>query len=137
MAVSDLYTVDTGTATSGDVLTYATGTTNADGTWTVSKPISIYNPNPQIKAIRDPFAGKTTKTIDDVFKKKTFWDGVEWEEYTSYIPRKSITGKIIIGKMHKRWRSASMPYRGPNGIGNHKQFAKTKELFEGKLKGTA
>lgn len=127
MTFNDLYTVDTGTA--------ATSTTNTtDGTWTV--PVSIYQPQPQIK-IKDPYAGFKKKTAKEVFKKKGFWDDVKWEEYTSYIPRKSITGKIIIGKMHKRWRSASMPYRGPNGIGNHKQFAKTKELFEGKLKGTA
>ena len=68
--------------------------------------------------------------------KRDFWDGVEWKEFTSYVPRKSITGKWIVGKMHKRWRTPPMKHRGV-GLGNFKQFAKTKELFAEKLRGKA
>ena len=68
--------------------------------------------------------------------KRDFWDGVNWEKYTAYFPRKSITGKWIVGKIHKRWRTPPIEHRGV-GLGNHKQYATNKELFEAKLKGTA
>ncbi len=143
MTFDDMYTVDTGTATTGDTLTYTTGTTSGDGGWT---PVKIYNPEPQIK-IKDPYAGKTVKTVDDIIKKKAFWDGVEWEEFKTYRPRKSITGKIIIGKMHKRHKKIVI--KGFTSRTGHvistvlgretsrTQYANTKELFEEKLKGKA
>lgn len=63
--------------------------------------------------------------------KRNFWDGVNWEKYTAYFPRKSITGKWIVGKMHKRWRTREvLP-------GHFKQYATAKELFKEKLKGKA
>ena len=67
---------------------------------------------------------------------RDFWDGVNWEKYTAYFPRKSITGKWIMGKIHKRWRTPPIEHRGV-GLGNHKQYATNKELFTEKLKGKA
>lgn len=134
MAISNLYTVNTGTATTGDILTYnTTSSAWTSSTWTIETVIKI----------------KTTKLSVNVPAKpaiiKDFWDGVKWKEHTSYWPRKSITGKIIIGKMHKRHRKVVI--RGSTTrIGNvintvlsrttpHTQYAKTKELFTEKLKG--
>ena len=111
-----------GTATNGDVMTWSTGTSTTD-TWVMHEPLA---PPPRASAappqVRDPFV------------KRDFWHGVEWKSYTSYVPRKSITGKWIIGPMFKRWRTPSMEYRG-KGLGVHKQFAGKKELFEEKLRG--
>ena len=87
----------------------------------------------QLRITKNPFNASTKR---DVQVKKGFWDDVEWKEYTSYLPRKSITGKIIIGKMHKRWRTPEPRMRG-KGLGTFNQFAKTKELFEEKLRGKA
>jgi hypothetical protein len=125
MALSDLYTVNGGTPATGDTLTYtvatATGTSSTSG-------FTFHNSEDQLyfkKAAKHQPAVKRDPHI-----KKDFWDGVEWKEHTSYIPRKSITGKIIIGKMHKRWRV-------PGPRASMTQYAKTKELFEEKLKGRA
>lgn len=119
--MSKLHTVNTGTATTGDVLTFS----DTSSTWSIAPVIKI----------------KITKRSVNIPARpiiiKDCWEGVEWKEHTSYMPRKSITGKIIIGKMHKRWRAPSIEFRGPNGIGNHTQYAKTKELFEEKLRGKA
>ena len=128
MAKSDLYTVDTGTATTGAVLTYS----DSSSTWS-AKPVflpSISDPNTGIG--RAVAAAVTVKKPPQ----KGFWDGVEWNEYTAYFPRKSITGKWIVGKMHKRWRTPPIEHRGV-GLPNHKQYATTKELFTEKLKGKA
>jgi len=130
MAVSTLYDVDTtdGTTNTSDVLTYS----DSSATWGTA-PVKIYNGGvDQIRITKTPVHAPSRRVI----VKKDFWDGVEWEEHTSYIPRKSITGKIIIGKMHKRWRTPPVEHRG-KGLGTYKQFAKTKELFEEKLKGKA
>ena len=79
-------------------------------------------------------AAKAKPVKREVHVKKGFWDGVEWKEHASYIPRKSITGKIIIGKMHKRHKNSGMRGMGPRIL---TQYAKTKELFEEKLRGKA
>ena len=55
----------------------------------------------------------------------------EWRKTTSLWPRRSITGKMIVGSMHKRGRT----YHGRRGDLRDREFAKTKELFEEKLKG--
>ena len=122
--------------------TYNTGTTTAvSTTWTTSgtstDKIKIYNGGKDQLQFKKGASLRGPATKRDVRVKKGFWDGVEWKEHTSYFPRKSITGKIIIGKMHKRWRSPPIEHRGPNGIGNFTQYAKTKELFEEKLRGKA
>ncbi len=127
MAMSDLYTVDSGSTTTSDVLTYNT----TSDTW---KPVKIYNGGRDQLQFKKAAKPKAVKR--EVHVKKGFWDGVEWEEYTSYVPRKSITGKIIIGKMYKRWRTPPPRSRG-KGLGVFKEFAKTKELFEEKLRGNA
>ena len=134
MAVSDFYDVDTSGTATNDTLTYTTDS-GTGGTWSSTSTIAIYDPQPQIQ-IRDPYAGSIKQSAKELFKEKDFWDGVEWEEHTSYMPRKSITGKIIIGKMYKRWRTPEPKYRG-QGLGVSKQFAKKKELFQEKLKGEA
>ena len=63
------------------------------------------------------------------------------------MPRKSITGKIIVGKMHKRHKKIVIP--GSTTTKGHvistvlgretsrTQYAKPKELFQEKLKGQA
>lgn len=133
-----------------DTYTWNIGTTSTSRTWTTSNTssgyVQVYNPRPQIK-IKDPNAGRATKTVDDIHRKKEFWDGVEWEEFKTYRPRKSITGKIIIGKMHKRHKKIVI--KGYTSRAGHvistvlgretsrTQYANTKELFEGKLKGKA
>lgn len=108
------------TATVTTTMTWATGTTTNSG-WAMHAPAP---PPPLPPAIQNPFV------------KKDFWDGVDWKEYTSYVPRKSITGKWIIGSMYKRWRTPPPLHRG-NGLGTFKQFAGKKELFEEKLRGNA
>lgn len=129
--IDNLYTVNTGTVTTGDVLTF----NNTSSTWMFAPPIKI----------------KTTKLSVNVPAKpviiKEFWDGVEWKEIKTWRPRRSITGKIIIGKMHKRHKKVVIPgstTRTGNVINTvldratfHTQYAKTKELFEEKLKGKA
>lgn len=57
----------------------------------------------------------------------------EWHKTTSLWPRRSITGKMIVGSMCKRGRT----YHGRRGDLRDRQFAKDKELFEEKLKGNA
>lgn len=109
----------TGT-TSTATMTWTTGTT-AGSAWAMYEPAP---PPPRMPATvkRNPFV------------KKDFWDGVDWKEYTSYVPRRSITGKIIIGKMYRRTKAV----RKIEGAAyKYKQFAKTKELFEEKLRGKA
>lgn len=120
--IDNLYTVNTGTVTTGDVLTYNnTSSAWTSSTWTIETAI------------------KTKLSVNVPAKPaiiKEFWEGVEWKEHTSYLPRKSITGKWIIGKMHKRWRTPDPVNRG-QGLGVFKEFANTKELFAEKLKGKA
>lgn len=122
MTTDNLYTVNTGTVTTGDVLTFS----DSSSTWSIASTIKM-----QITKTPIHIPAKRAVQV-----KKGFWDDVEWKEYTSYFPRKSITGKIIIGKMHKRWRTPEPKMRG-QGLGIFKEFAKTKELFEEKLKGKA
>lgn len=110
------------TATVTTTMTWATGTTTNSG-WAMHAPAPP-PPLPLPPAIQNPFV------------KKDFWDGVDWKEYTSYVPRRSITGKWIIGSMYKRWRTPPPRHRG-KGLGNFKQFAGKKELFEEKLRGNA
>ncbi len=127
MAGGSWTTYSTGTATSGSTTWTSSGTTTTG--------IRIYQGNiDQIRITKTPIHAPSRRVV---VKEKGFWEGVEWKEYTAYFPRKSITGKIIIGKMHKRWRTPPIEHRGPNGIGNFTQYAKTKELFEEKLKGKA
>ncbi len=57
----------------------------------------------------------------------------EWRKTTSLWPRRSITGKMIVGSMYKRGRNHYADGRCPGAT----EFATAKELFEGKLKGTA
>ena len=123
---SQTWTIDTGTSDTSPTYTNS-GTSN---------DIRIYNGGiDQIRITKAPLIhGEKIKR--DPFMKRDFWDGVEWKEYTSYIPRKSITGKIIIGKMHKCWRTPEPRMRG-KGLGIFTQYAKTKELFEEKLRGKA
>lgn len=111
-----------------------TGTTNSSATWTTDA-----SSNTSHKWVRrlPAMVAKPEPIKRDPFMKKDFWDGVEWKEYTSYIPRKSITGKWIIGPMHKRWRTPPIEHRGPNGIGTFHQYAGKKELFGEKLRGNA
>jgi len=112
-----------GTATT-ETMTWTTGTSTTD-TWVMHEPLApprTASPKPPLR--RDPFI------------KKDFWHGVEWKLYTSYVPRKSITGKWIIGPMYKRWRTPAPMDRG-KGLGTFKQFAGKKELFEEKLRGNA
>ena len=118
---------------SGTSTNTSTVTTNATTSGSDYYGIKIYNPEPQLtfkKGARIRTQRSPVKAV------KGFWHGVEWEKYTSYVPRKSITDKWIIGKMYKRWRTPPMEHRG-KGLGNHKQFAKHKELFQEKLKGKA
>jgi len=132
--MSDLYIVDSGTVTTGNVLTYTT--TNTGSIWVAHEPLA---PPPRVSPIPPP--------VLDPFIKREFWDDVEWKEYTSYMPRKSITGKIIIGKMHKRSKKDIIKggtYHTSNVTNTildraipHTQYAKTKELFEEKLRGKA
>ena len=137
MAVSDTYTWNIGTTSTST--TWTTGSTSTDY-------VQVYDPKPQIR-IKDPYAGRVTKTVDDIRRKKEFWDGIKWEEFKTYRPRKSITGKIIIGKMHKRHKKIVIKgYTNRTGhvistvLGretSRTQYANTKELFEEKLKGKA
>jgi len=117
---------------------YNSGTATHTTTWTTSGTsttgIKIYNGGKDVLQFKKGAKIKAVKRVHQA--KKGFWDDVEWKEYTSYIPRKSITGKIIIGKMHKRWRTPEPRMRG-KGLGNFTQFAKTKELFQEKLRGKA
>lgn len=119
-----IQTWNTGTST----IDIATDTSNytVSGTNTVR---AVFKKAPRKKARK-----RTNPTVRTPVK--DFWDGVEWKAYTSYIPRKSITGKIIIGKMYKRWRTPEPKMRG-KGLGTFKQFANHKELFQEKLKGKA
>lgn len=91
-----------------------------------------------LPSTNDPNTGIGSATTGVVKRppSRDFWDGVNWEKYTAYFPHKSITGKWIVGKMHKRWRSPPIEHRGV-GLGNFKQYATTKELFKEKLKGNA
>lgn len=57
----------------------------------------------------------------------------EWRKTTSLWPRRSITGKMIIGSMCKR----GVTYYGGHGDYRVREFAKNKELFIEKLKGKA
>ncbi|MEE8234356.1 MAG: hypothetical protein V3R41_06725, partial [Gammaproteobacteria bacterium] len=75
----------------------------------ISKPENLFKPKVKVRDL----------------PKKGFWDGVEWKAYNAYFPRKSITGKWIVGKIHKRWRTPPIEHRGV-GLGNHKQYATTK-----------
>ena len=120
------WTVGTSTATVSGTTTFTSSGTSTHG-------IKIYNASPQLVFKK---AAKIRTQTSPVKAVKGFWHGVEWKEYTSYVPRKSITDKWIIGKMYKRWRTPSMEYRG-KGLGNHTQFANHKELFQEKLKGNA
>lgn len=128
MTTSDPYIVNAGTATTGDVLTYS----NPRGTWS-AEPVFLPSTNDP-----DTGIGRTARTLVTVKKppQKGFWDGVEWDEYTAYVPRKSITDTWIIGKMYKRWRTPPIEARGI-GLGTFKQYATRKELFTEKLKGKA
>jgi hypothetical protein len=114
--------------------TYNTGTTTTSSTWTSSG--GTVTTVRSLDHLHFKKAAKAAPVKRDPFVKKGFWDDVEWKEHTSYFPRKSITGKIIIGKMHKRWRTPEPRMRG-QGLGNFTQYAKTKELFEEKLRGKA
>lgn len=113
--------------------TISAGTTISVTDWTSSGTSTNYaygqinfrpkkSPKPKVK-IRD-------------IPKRDFWDGVKWKEFIAYAPRKSITGKWIIGPMYKRWRTPPVKHRGV-GLGNFKQYASKKELFQEKLKGNA
>jgi hypothetical protein len=118
---------------SGTSTNTSTVITNATTSGSDYYGIKIYNPEPQLtfkKAARIPTQRSPVKVVKD------FWDGVEWKEHTSYVPRKSITDKWIIGKMYKRWRTPEPRMRG-KGLGTFKQFANHKELFQEKLKGKA
>lgn len=129
MAITDTNTVITGTT--------ATYTNTSTVSTADIYGIKIYHPESQI-VIRNPMSMSVTQTRHRPTRNevKDFWDGVEWEEYTSYIPRISITKRVIIGKMYKRWRTPAPMDRG-KGLGIFKQFANHKELFEEKLKGNA
>ena len=137
------YTFTTETGTGGTSSTTGTVWTKGDGT-------STYVMHKQIKRKRkivDPHAGSVKKTAQEIHKKREFWDGVEWKDHTSYIPRKSITGKIIVGKMHKRTkkliiegsisRMANITHTVLGRETSRTQYAKSKELFQEKLKGQA
>lgn len=139
MAIST-WTVDTGTTTvSGCTFT-------SSGTSTYStKPFRI-QPGPQLVFKKAAKLRSQTSPVKRI-PVKDFWHGVEWEEHKSYMPRKSITGKIIIGSMHKRYKKVVMPgstRRSGHVINtvlgratSHTQYANTKELFQEKLKGKA
>jgi hypothetical protein len=116
---------------------YQTGTSTVDITTNTSN-YTISGTNTVHAVFKKAPRRKARKRTNPTVKAqvKDFWDGVEWKPYTSYIPRKSITGKIIIGKMFKRWRTPAPMDRG-KGLGVFKQFAKQKELFQEKLKGKA
>ncbi len=57
-----------------------------------------------------------------------------WCKTMSLWPKKSITGKMILGRVNKRWKT----YHGPHGnLHDQYQYATNKELFLAKLKGKA
>ena len=136
MATNNTYTIDTGTAS-----TYDTGTASTYDT------ICWHRPDFFLRSQPIKLATPINILAKPVITRKGFWDGVKWEEFKAYRPRKSITGKIIIGKMHKRHKKVVIPgstTRTGNVINTvlgratfHTQYAKTKELFEEKLKGKA
>ena len=70
----------------------------------------------------------------DMVNARTEW--TDWRKTTSLWPRKSISGKIIIGQINKRSKNS---FKGSRHIGGRKirirEFATNKELFEAKLKG--
>lgn len=132
--------------------TYNTGTTSSATTFissggTITIPpgsFKIYNGGrDQLQITKNLFGGSKKRVIT----MKGFWEGVEWEEFKTYRPRKSITGKIIIGKMHKRCKKIII--KGFTSRTGHvistvlgretsrTQYANTKELFEEKLRGKA
>lgn len=108
--------VNTGTTTTGNVLTYS----DSSSAWPAGRMIKT-------KGATKPVHIPAKRMIE-----KGFWDDVKWKEYKTYRPRKSITGKIIIGKMHRRTKVVQKIYGSM-----HIQYAKTKELFEEKLRGKA
>ena len=80
-----------------------------------------------------PMPGNVSQILDMV-NARTEW--TDWRKTTSLWPRKSISGKIIIGQINKRSKNS---FQGSRHIGGHKirirEFATDKELFTAKLKG--
>ena len=109
------------------------GTPTATSTWTSSG--TTFNSGGGFPTFNDIYNRKNSskpKIKVRNLPKRDFWDGVEWKEFKTYMPHKSITGKIIVGKMYRRTKTVLKKYGS-----THKQYAKTKELFTAKLKGEA
>lgn len=73
-------------------------------------------------------------TAGELFHMNNKWS--EWRRTISFWPRKSISGKIIIGQINKRSKNS---FKGTRALGGRKirihEFATNKELFTVKLKG--
>lgn len=132
------YASNTGTGTATSTITWTNSGTSTsfsqgwfDSSIIIKNPANLFKPKVKVRDL----------------PKRNFWDGIKWEEYTAYFPHKSITGKWIVGKMHKRskkgvikggsYQQANVKHTVLDRRTSHTQYAKTKELFKGKLKGTA
>lgn len=70
--------------------------------------------------------------ISAISAKRPFTSWTNWCKIINLWPRKSITGKMILGRINTRWKT----YHGPNGnFHGQYEYATNKELFLAKLKG--
>jgi len=82
-----------------------------------------------------------TQGTRDIFNMRTIvksnWS--EWSKKFSFWPRRSITGKLIIGPISTAWRNVRLRHSDSDEVEESREYKwiSNKELFTARLKGTA